>query len=73
MLKTVTVLYYSLRDLKKIHAVVLHNLSMGRGGRVKLPDGFRDDKLLVAVLDGKTTVLDAMGDRYDSLPVAANG
>lgn len=73
MLRTVTVLYYSLKDMQHIHSVVLHKLPMGRGGRVALPEGFRDDKVVVAVVDGKTSVLDAIGDRFETLPIAANG
>ncbi|MBY5923130.1 TIGR02922 family protein [Ferrimonas balearica] len=43
---------------------VLRGLPNHSGGRVRLPEHFRDGKVIVAVLEGEVKVLSLAGDRF---------
>ena len=61
--KTVTVLFYDAPVGLLMRSEVLKDLPIGKAGRVKLPDCFRHQKSIVAVLEGDCKVLNALGDR----------
>lgn len=61
--QTVTVLYYNPEELLTICKAVLKDLPKNDAGRVLLPVDFREDKVIVAVLEGEVKVLNCLGDR----------
>ncbi|RCU51469.1 MULTISPECIES: DUF2375 family protein [Corallincola] len=69
---TITVLYYDIQDLQQIRRRCFYNMKDTKGGRVILPEHFRQTSLIVAVLEGDCEVLNTLGERYAQLPPAAN-
>ncbi|TLU64302.1 DUF2375 domain-containing protein [Thalassotalea litorea] len=61
--EAITVLYYDQTDMTSICAEVLSNLDVEKNQRVILPQGYRDDKIIVAILDGDCHVRNSLGDR----------
>jgi len=59
----VTVLFYESVDSVLLESQVLTDCNVGEGGRVVLPDAFKQDKMIIAVLSGNVTVLNRLGDR----------
>jgi len=75
MSMTVTVLFY-IQDESSfslhLQSEVLRDLPVSANGRVILPDSFRNDKTIMAVIKGEAEVLNTLGERanrhdYDSL------
>ena len=60
---TVTVLYYDQNDMTSICSEVLKNLEVQTNDRVIFPGSYRDDKIIIAVLDGDCQVRNSLGDR----------
>ncbi|RLV59461.1 DUF2375 domain-containing protein [Parashewanella curva] len=64
--KTVTVLYYSELANLEIKAETLKNLPYQKQGyRVKLPDSFKSNKIIIAVLEGEVQLLNFLGERAE--------
>lgn len=61
--QTVTVLYYNPEELLTICKEILFDLPTNEAGRVLLPVDFRENKVIVAVLEGEVKVLNCLGDR----------
>lgn len=61
--KTITVLFYDAPVGLLMRSEVLKDLPVGRNGRVKLPECFRQQKSIVAILEGDCKMLNALGDR----------
>ncbi|WP_068544257.1 DUF2375 family protein [Thalassotalea crassostreae] len=59
----ITVLYYDHNDMTSICSDVLTDLDVGEDERVVFPSSYRDNKIIVAVLDGICNVRNALGDR----------
>lgn len=59
----VTVLFYDDEFLLELKSEVVSNCEVASGGRVVIPDTFKEGKLIVAVLDGKVNILNKLGDR----------
>ncbi|TRX53426.1 DUF2375 family protein [Thalassomonas sp. M1454] len=59
----VTVLYYDQNDMTSICTDVLTNLDIEADKRVIFPKSYRDDKIIIAVLDGQCHVRNSLGDR----------
>ncbi|AYV11444.1 MULTISPECIES: TIGR02922 family protein [Shewanella] len=64
----VTVLFYSSVDSVLLESRVLNDCNVGEGGRVILPNAFKQDKMIIAVLSGNVTVLNRLGDRIYTEP-----
>jgi hypothetical protein len=60
---TVTVLYYDQNDMTSICTDILKNLDVSSDKRVIFPHEYRDDKIIIAVLDGSCNVRNSLGDR----------
>lgn len=60
---TVTVLYYDQNDMTSVCTDVLKNLDVSSDKRVIFPRKYRDDKIIIAVLDGSCNVRNSLGDR----------
>ena len=60
---TVTVLYYDQNDMTSVCTDVLKNLDVTSDKRVIFPREYRDDKIIIAVLDGNCNVRNSLGDR----------
>ena len=60
---TVTVLYYDQNDMTSICSDVINNLEIEESDRVILPTNYRNDKIIIAVLDGDCQVRNSLGDR----------
>ncbi|WOH37094.1 DUF2375 family protein [Thalassotalea fonticola] len=60
---TVTVLYYDQSDMTSICSDVLNDLTVKTDNRVIFPSSYRDDKIIIAVLDGVCQVRNSLGDR----------
>ncbi|OUS26410.1 hypothetical protein A9Q98_10785 [Thalassotalea sp. 42_200_T64] len=60
---TVTVLYYHQDDMTSICSDVLENLNVEPDKRVIFPRSYREDKIIIAVLDGNCHVRNSLGDR----------
>ena len=60
---TVTVLYYDQNDMTAICSDVLNDLEVQTDDRVIFPNSYRDDKIIIAVLDGNCQVRNSLGDR----------
>ncbi|GLP98145.1 TIGR02922 family protein [Paraferrimonas sedimenticola] len=63
----VTVFYYDSDELLTLKTALLSDLNVSND-RVILPQGFRHDKIIVAVCEGEVKVLNALGDRVDQEP-----
>lgn len=59
--RQVTVIYYSEDSLQLQHHV--DNFPENQHGRVVLPEGFKQDKSIIAVCDGEVEILNRIGDR----------
>lgn len=60
---TVTVLYYDQNDMTSICSDVLNNVEVEENDRIIFPNSYRDDKIIIAVLDGNCQVRNSLGDR----------
>jgi len=58
----ITVLYYK-KDGLALHHRVFHNLPKGDDGRHLLPEAFRENTLILAVLEGEVKILNVLGVR----------
>ncbi|TCI05076.1 DUF2375 domain-containing protein [Corallincola luteus] len=65
--KTVTVIYFLQDGLGRMCQQVFNNLQLDPMGRVKLPSGFNEGKLLVAVLDGQVDDITVNAEFYDGV------
>ncbi|RLV58414.1 DUF2375 domain-containing protein [Parashewanella curva] len=64
--KTVTVLYYAEPTNIEIKAETLKNLPYeDQNSRVKLPDNFKANKLIIAVLEGEVRLLNYLCERAE--------
>lgn len=61
--ETITVLYYDQNNMSAICSEVLTNVQVSLDERVIFPSTYRDDKIIVAVLDGICNVRNSLGDR----------
>lgn len=61
--QAVTVLYYDQNDMTAICTDVLSNLDIEQGKRVIFPRDYRDNKIIIAVLDGSCNLRNSLGDR----------
>ncbi|NKF49948.1 TIGR02922 family protein [Shewanella sp. WXL01] len=68
---TVTVLYYEAPVGLEMHNAVLYDLDISQSGRVIIPDDFRVNKSIIAVLDGECRILNSLGERVYSQKVVA--
>ncbi|NMP17237.1 MULTISPECIES: DUF2375 family protein [unclassified Thalassotalea] len=59
----VTVLYYEQDDMVSLCSDVLTNVRIEADKRVIFPESFRDNKIIIAVLDGNCHVRNSLGDR----------
>lgn len=59
----VTVLYYDQDDMTSIRSDVLSNCHVSEASRVIFPKDFRENKIIVAVLDGNCNLRNSLGDR----------
>ncbi len=59
----VTVLYYDQNDMTSICTDVLINLELETDKRVIFPKFYRDNKIIIAVLDGNCRLRNSLGDR----------
>ncbi len=62
-MNAVTVLYYDQNDMTSICTDVLTNLEVEADKRVIFPKSYRNDKIIIAVLDGHCHVRNSLGDR----------
>ncbi|WP_371374025.1 DUF2375 family protein [Thalassotalea aquiviva] len=60
---TVTVLYYEDDDIDNIQAHVLTDMRLEDDSRIIFPPSFRENKIIVAVLKGRCSLINALGDR----------
>ncbi|MBW8192938.1 TIGR02922 family protein [Neiella marina] len=60
-MKRVTVLYYTESDLRLSDEVLVLNTSSS--GRVIIPAEFKQDKQIIAVLEGECRLLNRLGER----------
>lgn len=58
----ITVLYYEGTLGLELHSVVLDKLAI-RNQRVIIPTEFKQDKTIIAVLEGNVRVLNSLGER----------
>ncbi|MBY6187726.1 TIGR02922 family protein [Marinobacter hydrocarbonoclasticus] len=61
--KDVTVLFFDSDESLVMKKTVLRGLPDNSSGRLRLPDHFREGKVIVAVLKGDVEVLSLAGDR----------
>ncbi|MDN3653767.1 DUF2375 family protein [Thalassotalea ponticola] len=59
----VTVLYYEQDDMMSLCSDVLTNVTVQSDRRVIFPESYRDNKIIIAVLDGDCHVRNSLGDR----------
>ncbi len=59
----VTVLYYDQEDMTSICKDVITDFQISHESRVIFPKDFRDNKIIVAVLDGNCSLRNSLGDR----------
>lgn len=59
--RLVTIIYYSDLSLELMHET--HAFPQNKNGRVIIPNEFKADKSIIAVCDGKVTILNKVGDR----------
>ncbi len=57
----VTVLYYTEVDLRLADEVL--QLEQGDSERIELPEGFKQGKQILAVMEGRCRILSRLGDR----------
>ncbi len=62
--KDVTVLFFDGDESLIMKKAILRGLPNQAGGRVRLPEQFRNGKVIVAVLEGEVEVLSLAGDRF---------
>jgi uncharacterized protein (TIGR02922 family) len=65
-LATVTILFYEAPAGLEMHNTVLTDLAVSESGRVMIPASFRRGKSIIAVLEGKCVILNALGERVFS-------
>lgn len=63
--QTITVIYYPIELAIKPIAETLFNLEVSESGRVIIPNEFKEDKIIVAVLKGKVEMLNSLGERLE--------
>lgn len=63
--RKVTIIYYQNDGLELHHKVL--TLEQNDEGRVIIPQGFKDDKSIIAVCDGEVEILNKVGDRILSV------
>tara|TARA_R110000772_G_scaffold119011_1_gene224929 strand:+ start:10224 stop:10448 length:225 start_codon:yes stop_codon:yes gene_type:complete len=60
-MRLVTIIFYNDISLELQHEV--HTFPKNKSGRVIIPNSFKVDKSIIAVCDGKITMLNKVGDR----------
>lgn len=61
--QTVTVLYYENELSMDLMHETLADCEVGKGGRVIIPNEFKDGKIIIAILKDRVKVLNTLGER----------
>ncbi len=61
---TVTVFYYEQQQMAELKSCVFSGLKTGKGGRCVLPDAFREQNLILLVVEGEAKIQSRLGDRF---------
>ncbi|GGP68411.1 hypothetical protein GCM10009347_37220 [Shewanella algicola] len=65
-LPVITILYYDQNEVLDLKCEVLHGCEAGSGGRVIIPESVKENKIIIAVLDGQVKVLNTLGSRVEN-------